>query len=191
MDDEPVLRFASRADWRAWLEREHAGASGLWIEFAKKNSGVASVTHAEALEEALSFGWIDARVRRSDDPRFFCHRFTPRAARSKWSQVNREAAEALIAAGAMRPAGLREVQRAQADGRWAAAYAPQSTASVPPDLQVALDAEPRAAAFFATLDSRNRYAVLHRIADAKRPETRARRIATFVAMLAAGEKLHP
>jgi uncharacterized protein YdeI (YjbR/CyaY-like superfamily) len=186
----PELAFADVAALEAWLEVEHATADELLLRIAKKDSGIASVTHAQALELALCFGWIDA-VRRAIDDDWFLQRFTPRRARSKWSRINRAAAERLIAAGRMRPAGLAQVQAARADGRWDAAYAGQATMTVPPDLQAALDAEPAAAAFFATLNSQNRYAVLYRVQDAKRPETRARRIATFVAMLAAGEKLHP
>jgi len=148
------------------------------------------VTHAEALEAALCHGWIDAQRDALDDE-WFLQRFTPRRARSRWSKRNRAKAIELIDRGAMRPAGLREVERAKADGRWEAAYDAQSTAVIPDDLQRELDADPRAARFFATLDSRNRYAILYRIQEAKRPETRARRIAKFVAMLGAGEKLYP
>jgi uncharacterized protein YdeI (YjbR/CyaY-like superfamily) len=187
---EPTLEFASVEEWRAWLAEHHGSASGLWIRFARKGSGIESVTHDEALEVALAFGWIDARTGRGDETHWL-QRFTPRSARSTWSKVNRAKAEALIASGEMRPAGLREVERARADGRWERAYDAQSTATVPDDLQRELDADPAAAAFFAGLDSRNRYSILHRLATAKRPETRARRLEKFVAMLKAGEKLHP
>ena len=187
---EPELAFASVEEWRSWLEAHHASASGLWIRFARRGSGLESVTHAEALEAALCFGWIDARKGRGDETHWL-QRFTPRTARSKWSKVNRAKAEALIASGEMQPAGLREVERARADGRWERAYDAASTAVVPDDLQRELDADPAAAAFFAGLDSRNRYAILYRLQDAKRPETRARRLEKFVAMLKAGEKLHP
>jgi uncharacterized protein YdeI (YjbR/CyaY-like superfamily) len=162
----------------------------LWVEFAKKGSGIDSVTHDEALDVAICFGWIDGQARRSEDPRFYRQRFTPRRRRSRWSQVNCAKAEALTAAGRMRPAGLAEVERARQDGRWDAAYAPPSTATVPDDLQAALDADPAAAEFFAGLSSQNRYAILYRIQEAKRPETRRRRIEKFVAMLAAGETIH-
>jgi uncharacterized protein YdeI (YjbR/CyaY-like superfamily) len=188
-DDLPVLPFASPADWEAWLEENHAEAPGIWIKIAKKATGIETVTHLEALDVALCFGWIDGQRRRLDD-KWFLQRFTPRRPRSRWSQVNRDNVARLTAAGRMRPAGLREVERAQADGRWAAAYASQSKIEVPEDLQAALDANPAAAEFFATLKGSNRYAVLYRIHDAKRPETRARRIDKFVAMLARGETLH-
>jgi uncharacterized protein YdeI (YjbR/CyaY-like superfamily) len=180
--DLPVLAFASADAWEAWLAAEHETARGVWIKLAKKGSGVASVTYAEAVEAALRYGWIDGQARRLDD-RFYVQRFTPRTRRSRWSMINREKAEALIAAGRMAPAGLREVERARADGRWDAAYASPSAATVPDDLQRALDGDPAAAAFFARLDAQNRYAILHRIGEAKRPDTRARRIEKFVAML--------
>jgi uncharacterized protein YdeI (YjbR/CyaY-like superfamily) len=184
-----TLIFTSVKDWERWLEANH-GADGVWIKMAKKGSRVASVTHAEALELALCFGWIDGQ-RKGLDEQFFLQKFTPRRPRSKWSRINREKAELLIAAGRMRPSGLAEVERAQADGRWDAAYEPQSTARVPDDLQQELDARPKAASFFASLDSRNRYAILYRLQDAKRPETRARRLAEFVAMLEEGRKPYP
>jgi uncharacterized protein YdeI (YjbR/CyaY-like superfamily) len=189
-DPDSPLHFDAPTDWAAWLERHHASSSGVWLRIAKKGAPAASISHAEALELALCFGWIDA-LSRSDGATHWLKRFTPRSARSIWSKVNRDKALALVAAGRMQPSGRQEMQRAQADGRWAAAYDPASTATVPPDLQAAFDANPPAAAFFATLDSQNRYAVLFRLQTAKRVETRARRIATFVAMLARGEKLHP
>jgi uncharacterized protein YdeI (YjbR/CyaY-like superfamily) len=188
-DGRPVMDFAGPDEWRAWLEHHHVDSGGVWIQIAKQASGIASVDHDQAVEVALCFGWIDGQVRRVDDD-WFMQRFTPRTKRSKWSRLMREKAEELIASGAMRPAGLAEVERARADGRWDDAYEPPSTAKVPADLRDALDAEPAAAEFFAGLDANNRYAVLHRIHDAKRPETRARRIAKFVAMLARGEKIH-
>ena len=181
--------FATAADWETWLEEEHDQADGVWLKIAKKSSGIESVTHAEALEVALCFGWIDGQ-RKSFDADWFLQRFTPRRRGSKWSRINREKVEALIAAGRVRPAGLREYEAAKADGRLDNAYEPQSTISVPPDLQKAFDENPEAARFFETLDSQNRYAVLYRIHDAKRPETRARRIAQYVEMLAEGRKLH-
>ena len=184
------LHFDAPADWATWLKRHHATSAGVWLRIAKKGAPVTSISYPEALELALCFGWIDA-LSRSDGPTHWLKRFTPRAPRSLWSKVNRNKALALVAAGRMQPAGLQEMQRAQADGRWQAAYDPSSTATVPPDLQAAFDANPPAAAFFATLDSQNRYAVLFRLQTAKRAETRARRIETFVAMLARGEKLHP
>ena len=189
-DDLPILPFASPAAWEEWLEERHASSPGVWLKIAKKASGIETVTHAEALEAALCFGWIDGQRNRLDDE-WFLQRFTPRRPRSRWSQINRDKVEQLTARGAMRPAGLREVERAKADGRWDAAYASQSKIEVPPDLQQALDDSPTAKEFFETLNGTNRYAVLYRIHDAKRPETRARRIEKFVAMLARGEKLHP
>ena len=187
--DDPILTFASAAEWEAWLEASHASADGVWLKLAKKGSGIPSVTYAEALDAALCFGWIDGQ-KRSFDERWWLQRFTPRRPRSVWSQRNREHVERLTAEGRMRPAGQREVDAAKADGRWDAAYASPSTATVPADLQAALDADPAAAAFFATLNSANRYAILWRIETAKRPETRARRIATFVEMLREGRELH-
>jgi uncharacterized protein YdeI (YjbR/CyaY-like superfamily) len=185
------VKLASRSEWEAWLAAAHDSTpDGVWIEFARKGSGIPSVTHDEALEVALCYGWIDGQTRRGDETHYL-QRFLPRRPRSKWSKINRAKAEALIAAGAMQPAGLAEVERARADGRWAAAYDAQSTATVPEDLAAELAARPAARAFFDGLDSRNRYAILHRLQDAKRPETRARRLATFVAMLEAGERIYP
>ena len=184
------MKFATQQEWRRWLAAEHAGAPEVWIEMAKKKSGIESITHPEAVEVALCFGWIDSQ-RQGVDDQWFRQRFTPRRARSKWSRLMCEKAEELIASGAMQPAGLAEVERAKADGRWDAAYEPPSTATVPDDLRRALDADPAAAAFFDSLNSQNRYAILHRLHDAKRPETRTRRIAKFVAMCAAGETIHP
>ena len=189
VDDLPTLTFASQADWETWLEAHHAGSRGVWIKIAKKATGISSITHAEALESALCYGWIDGQ-RVGFDEAYFLQKFTPRRARSGWSRVNREKALELIATGRMRPGGMREVERAQADGRWDAAYEPQSSARVPDDLARELDRDPAARAFFESLDSRNRYAILYRIQDAKRPATRARRIETFVAMLARGERIH-
>jgi uncharacterized protein YdeI (YjbR/CyaY-like superfamily) len=188
-DDLPVLPFASKQAWEEWLEANHESADGVWIKMAKKASGIETVTHPEAIDVALCFGWIDGQRAGLDDV-WFLQRFTPRRPRSKWSQINREKAEALIACGAMRPAGLREVERAKEDGRWEAAYPGASTIEVPDDLRAALDANPAASEFFETLTGSNRYAVLFRIHDAKRPETRARRIEKFVAMLARGETMH-
>jgi uncharacterized protein YdeI (YjbR/CyaY-like superfamily) len=189
-DDLPILPFPSQRAWEEWLEANHAQSRGVWLKIAKKASGIETVTHAEALDVALCFGWIDGQRGRLDDE-WFLQRFTPRRPRSRWSQINRDKVERLIADGRMRPAGQSEIDRAKHDGRWVAAYAGQRTIEVPPDLQRALDAQPGAKEFFATLDSANRYAVLYRIHDAKRAETRARRIERFVAMLARGEKIHP
>jgi uncharacterized protein YdeI (YjbR/CyaY-like superfamily) len=188
-DDLPVLLFAGPPELEAWLEENHASSQGLWLKIAKKGVGETSVTYAEALGLALAFGWIDSQ-KRGHDERFFLQRFTPRRPRGRWSRINREKAEALIAAEKMRPAGLAEVEAAKADGRWEAAYEGQRTAQVPPDLQRELDANPAAAEFFAGLDSANRYAVIYRLNDAKKPETRERRLRKFVAMLQRGEKVH-
>ncbi|MFE1259975.1 YdeI family protein [Streptomyces albogriseolus] len=187
----PVLGFGTQEDFEAWLEEHQGDAGGLWLKIPRKGSGLPGVDYATALESALCFGWIDGH-KRSLDETHWIQRFTPRRARSRWSAVNRRKALELIERGRMRPAGLREVERAKADGRWEAAYASQRTATVPDDLRAALDAAPAGAReFFDALDSRNRYAILHRIEEAKRAQTRAARIEKFVAMLAAGEKLHP
>jgi uncharacterized protein YdeI (YjbR/CyaY-like superfamily) len=188
-DDLPVLLFAAKGELEAWLEENHTGADGLWLKIAKKGSGVESVDYAEALELALCFGWIDSQKRGFDES-FFLQRFTPRRPGGKWSQINRGKAEELIAAGAMRPAGLAEVEAARADGRWDAAYAGQRTAKVPEDLKQELDRNEAAREFFATLDSANRYAILYRLQEAKKPETREKRLRKFVAMLERGEKIH-
>ena len=188
--DLPVVPFASGEAWEAWLEDHHATSRGVWLKIAKKGSGVESVTFSEALDVALCYGWIDSQRDRFDE-RFYLQRFTPRKPKGKWSQVNREKVARLMERGRMKPAGLREVERAKADGRWDAAYEPQSAATVPDDLRVALEGNGRAREFFETLNKTNRYAILYRIQDAKGPETRARRIAKYVAMLAEGEKLYP
>jgi uncharacterized protein YdeI (YjbR/CyaY-like superfamily) len=183
--------FDDPAAFREWLEDNADRSKGIWIRFAKVGSGVEGGTHAEALDEALCFGWIDAQRFKDDDERFRLIRFTPRAPRSLWSQVNRDRAKELIAEGRMAPRGRDEFDTADEDGRLAAAYAPGSSATVPDDLAAALEAAPGAKAFFDELDSRNRYSILHRVETAKKPETRARRIATFVDMCASGEKLYP
>jgi uncharacterized protein YdeI (YjbR/CyaY-like superfamily) len=188
--DEAVESFPTRDAWRDWLRAEHERSDGVWVRLARRGSGIESVTHDEALDVALCFGWIDARRRALDDE-WWLQRFTPRTRASKWSQRNCGKAEALIDAGEMQPAGQREVDRARGDGRWDAAYAGPATATVPDDLRAALDASPAAVEAFAALDSRNRYAILYRVEDAKRPETRARRIEKFVAMLAAGDRIYP
>lgn len=188
--DLPILPFASRGAWEQWLAEQHATSRGVWLQIAKKASGIATVTYAEALEVALCYGWIDGQ-KGAFDQDYFLQRFTPRLPRSKWSKINCAKVETLIAQGAMQPSGLREVQRAKEDGRWDAAYDAQSRAVVPDDLQQALDNNAAARAFFATLDRLNRYAILYRIQDAKKPETRARRIATFVTMLSEQKKIYP
>jgi len=189
-DGLATIAFPSAAEWEAWLEANHATAPGVWIKMAKKDSGVDSVRYPEVLESALCFGWIDGR-REALDERFFLQRYTPRRARSRWSRINREKAERLIADGRMRPAGRAEVEQARGDGRWDAAYEGQRSIVVPEDLRRELDARPEAKAFFEQLSSQNRYAILYRLHEAKRPETRARRLEKFVAMLEAGEKIYP
>jgi uncharacterized protein YdeI (YjbR/CyaY-like superfamily) len=186
----PVIAFASPPEWEAWLEANHATSKGLWLKIAKKEAGVESVTYDQALEAALCYGWIDGQKGAFDD-RFWLQRFTPRGPRSKWSRINRDKASELLRRGKMQPAGMAEVERAQRDGRWEGAYESQSSSTVPEDLRVALDEHPEAKAFFATLDRTNRFAILYRLGDAKRPETRARRLAQFVAMLEEGRKLYP
>jgi uncharacterized protein YdeI (YjbR/CyaY-like superfamily) len=189
-DGLPQLEFASPADWERWLEANHASADGVWIRIAKKGTGIDSVRYPEVLELGLCFGWIDG-VRRVLDEQRFLQRFTPRRRQSRWSRINRDTAERLISEARMRPAGLAEVERAQADGRWEAAYEGQKSIVVPDDLARELDARPDAKAFFEGLSSQNRYAILYRLQDAKRPETRARRLEKFMAMLEAGETIHP
>lgn len=187
--DLPILAFPSQQAWETWLAEQHATSSGVWLQIAKSDTGIDTVSYAQAVDVALCYGWIDSQMGRLDD-QYYVQRFTPRRAKSKWSKINRRKAEELIAAGSMRPAGLREVQRAKADGRWEAAYDSPRTAEVPADFQRALDADPVAAGFFATLDRANRYAILYRIQDAKRPQTRERRIEQFVAMLREHRKIH-
>ena len=187
--DLPVKRFASKAAWEAWLGKHHETSPGIWLEFAKKGSGLRSVSHAEALEVALCHGWIDGQGAPVDAKRFR-QRFTPRRGRSKWSQINRAAVERLRAEGRLAPAGVREMEAAKRDGRWDAAYASSRTMTVPDDLEAQLVAHPRARRFFEQLDSGNRYAILYRLHDAKRPETRQRRLDKFIAMLEAGETIH-
>jgi uncharacterized protein YdeI (YjbR/CyaY-like superfamily) len=188
-DGLPKLPFASPSEWQQWLEDNHAVSEGVWIKMAKKDAPIESVRYPEVLESALCFGWLDGR-REALDERYFLQRYTPRRSRSRWSRINREKAERLIADGKMRPAGLAEVERAKADGRWEAAYEGQRSSTVPDDLQRELDARPQAKAFFAELSSQNRYAILYRLQEAKKPETRARRLAKFVAMLEAGEAIY-
>ena len=188
--DLPVLAFKSQPAWDEWLASRPATAKGLWLKLAKKSSGVASVSKAEAIDTALCHGWIDGQLDSFDDD-FWLIRFTPRQSTSKWSEKNRSRALELIAQKLMRPAGLREIDRAKKDGRWDAAYAPQSTAEVPNDLRAALAVNRKAGRFFEQLDGANRYSILYRIHTAKKPETRAARIATFVAMLAEGKTIHP
>jgi uncharacterized protein YdeI (YjbR/CyaY-like superfamily) len=189
-DPLPVMTFESTDAWDAWLADHHDGSPGLWLKIAKKGAAGRTISYSDALDVALCHGWIDGQKGRHDDE-YWLQRFTPRKPGSNWSKINTERAAALIESGRMRPAGLHEVERAQVDGRWEQAYESQSRVTVPEDLARALAANERARAFFATLDSANRYAILYRIGTAKKPETRAKRIDTFVAMLSEHKKIHP
>jgi uncharacterized protein YdeI (YjbR/CyaY-like superfamily) len=189
-DPLPVMTFESTDAWDTWLAAHHTDSPGLWLKIAKKGAAGRTVSYSDALDVALCHGWIDGQKGRHDDD-YWLQRFTPRKPDGNWSKINTERAVALIASGRMRPAGLREVERARADGRWEQAYESQSRVTVPEDLARALAANERAGAFFATLDSANRYAILYRIGTAKKPETRAKRIDTFVTMLSEHKKIHP
>ena len=185
------LTLPDLAAWRVWLDAHHEDSAGVSLVLAKKGiTEPTSLTYDQALEEALCFGWIDGQVRHRDETTYR-QRFTRRRPRSSWSKRNVGIAERLLAEGRVRPAGMAEVERARADGRWDAAYAGSASIEVPPDLAAALAAEPKARAMFEILSSQNRYAVLYRIETAKRPETRRRRIEQFVAMLTRGETVHP
>jgi uncharacterized protein YdeI (YjbR/CyaY-like superfamily) len=189
-DPLPVIAFASRAKWKTWLAKHHSTAPGVWLEIAKKGAPVASVTYAEAIEVALCYGWIDGQ-KAAVDSHHWRQRFTPRSARSRWSKINVQKATELIERGEMQPAGTRAIEAATADGRWDAAYAGARTITVPDDLRAALARNRTARAFFETLDGSNRYAILYRIHDAKRPETRRARIEKFVTMLEEHRTVHP
>lgn len=188
--DLPVIAFKSQQAWDAWLTSQPADSKGLWLKLAKKSSGISSVSRPEAIDTALCHGWIDGQLD-SFDENCWLIRFTPRQSSSKWSEKNRARALQLVELGRMQPAGLNEIERAKQDGRWKAAYAPQSTAQVPDDLRAALAKSKAAKSFFETLDSTNRYSILHRIHSAKKPETRVARIEKFVAMLTEGKTIHP
>jgi uncharacterized protein YdeI (YjbR/CyaY-like superfamily) len=186
----PVILFEDQDGWANWLAANHAASPGLWLRIAKKAADITSVSYDEAIEVALCYGWIDGQKKSYDDGSWL-QKFTRRGAKSIWSKINREKVQALIERGRMQPAGQAEIERAKQDGRWDAAYDSQRVAAVPDDLQAALDGNPTARAFFATLNSRNRYAILFRIQTAKKPETRAKRIEQFVRMLAQHETLYP
>jgi uncharacterized protein YdeI (YjbR/CyaY-like superfamily) len=188
-DGRPILQLASSEEWEVWLDRQHATSDGVWLKFAKKGSGVTTVVYAEALDVALCFGWIDSQVSALDE-QFYLQKFTPRRSRSKWSKINVEKIEALTKEGRMRPAGLEQVELAKADGRWDAAYSSSTNVTEPADLKKALKANARAAEFYATLNKSNRYAIIYQLEDAKKPETRERRLAKFIGMLERGEKLY-
>jgi uncharacterized protein YdeI (YjbR/CyaY-like superfamily) len=190
MNDDPIWSCDSKKAWTSWLAKHHKTSSGVWVKLAKKQSGIESMSQPDAVEVALCYGWIDGQAR-SVDTNYWVQRFTPRSPRSLWSKINCARAEALIASGKMRAAGLKEVDRAKKDGRWAAAYDSPRSATVPDDLAQALATNKKAREFFAVLDSRNRYAILHRIHNAKKAETRARRIANFVDMLSEKKTIYP
>lgn len=190
MEDYPTVSLKDQAALSEWLETYHGKARGAWLLMPRKGQGPEGLTWEQVVVEVLRYGWIDGR-RQGGAETHWRQLITPRSARSKWSEINTGKAEALITAGRMKPAGLAEVDRAKADGRWAAAYASQAKAEVPEDLAAALAADPAAKAAFAGLNSQNRYAILHRTHDAKTARTRAARIEKFVAMLARGEMIHP
>ena len=187
--DLPIQSFASKTKWAEWLAKQHDKSAGMWLKLAKKDSGIPSVTYDEALDVALCYGWIDGQKKGFDD-KYWLQKFTPRGPKSIWSKINTEKAERLIAAGEMKPAGLKAIEAARQDGRWDAAYSSQRNMSVPEDFQAALDKNKKAKIFFTTLNSANRYAILFRIQTAKKAETRAKRIQQFIQMLERGEKLH-
>jgi uncharacterized protein YdeI (YjbR/CyaY-like superfamily) len=187
---EPTIAFEHPGEWDAWLESHGSTSAGIWMRLARKGAALQTISYAQALEVALCHGWIDAK-KMSYDGESWIQRFTPRGPRSIWSMINRQSAERLIEDGRMLPAGLAAVEVARRNGRWDAAYVSQSKATVPDDLRAALAARPAAEARFATLDSRNRFVILHRVTTAVKPETRASRIEKFVAMLERGETLYP
>ena len=189
MDEREILYVDTVAEWSAWLDAHHAERDGVRLAILKKSAG-GTAAYGDYLDVALCYGWIDGRRNSLDDTRFL-QLFTPRTKNSIWSERNREHIARLTEAGAMKPAGLAEVERAKIDGRWKSAYAPQSTADIPDDLAAAFSANPEAVRFFATLNSQNRYAILFRIMNARRPETRARKIAEFIDMLERHETIYP
>ncbi|MFL5859700.1 MAG: YdeI/OmpD-associated family protein [Solirubrobacteraceae bacterium] len=187
--DLNVVECPDDRHWERWLEQHHADAADAWVKIAKKGTGVTTVRYPEVLDTAICFGWIDAQ-RRPLDETYFLQRFTPRGPRSRWSQVNRDKAQVLMAAGRMRPAGHAQIENARADGRWDAAYEPQSRASVPDDFQRALDADPAAREFFAALKGQKRYAFLFRLHHVKTQKARDRRIASYIELLREGRTLN-
>jgi uncharacterized protein YdeI (YjbR/CyaY-like superfamily) len=188
-DRSPKRLFGSKDDWARWLDERGGKSLGIWLQLAKRGSGLKSVSYKEALDVALCYGWIDGQ-KQSEDEQTWLQRFVPRSGRSVWSKINRERALALIASGEMKPAGVTAIECAKENGRWDTAYDSSSKATVPSDFQAALDASPRAKAFFVTLGGRNRYAMLWRIQTVKKAETRARKIQQFVEMLERGERIH-
>jgi uncharacterized protein YdeI (YjbR/CyaY-like superfamily) len=191
VDDLPITLCLTQQDWDTWLNNHHGGSKGVWLKIAKKGGlGNSSVSYSEALESALCYGWIDGQ-KAAFDGEYWLQKFTPRTPTSKWSKINREKATELLASGKMQPGGIREVERAKADGRWEAAYESQRNITIPADFQQELDNNQKAQQFFSTLNSVNRYAILYRIQTAKKPETRASRIRKFIAMLADNQKIYP
>jgi uncharacterized protein YdeI (YjbR/CyaY-like superfamily) len=189
-EDYPLKTFPTARSFELWLSRQHAKADGIRIKFAKKASGIRSINYGQALEVALCYGWIDGQSKSIDD-QWYVQCFTPRRARSLWSKRNRDIVARLIDEGRMQPAGQAEIDRAKADGRWVAAYDSPANATVPDDLTAALKKLPKAKKFFESLNGQNRYAILHRLMTAKKPETRAKRLASFVEMLNEGRKIYP
>jgi uncharacterized protein YdeI (YjbR/CyaY-like superfamily) len=186
----PVIAFASASNWEQWLSGQPRSSKGIWLKLAKKGSGIESLSRQEAIDGALCYGWIDGQLQKFDD-RYWLVRFTPRSAKSNWSSINQTRVQTLIDTGRMNAAGLEEVKRAKADGRWEAAYPPQSKADVPGDLRLALDGNPKAKRLFSKLDGTNRYAILYRIHNSQKPASRASKIAKYVQMLARGETIYP
>ena len=188
--DLPILLFIDQPAFEVWLTDHQFDEKGIWIKLAKKGSGITSIDYVGAVETALCYGWIDSQAASFDD-KYYLQKFSPRTAKSKWSKLNTEKAEALIASGKMQPSGFRQVELAKADGRWDAAYDPQSQITIPDDFQATLNLNPKAKEFFSTLNSLNRYAILHRIQITRKPETRAAHIKKYVDLLARNEKIYP
>ncbi len=184
----PILPFASKNKWSDWLAKQHDKSTGVWLKLAKKSSGIPSITYDEAVDTALCYGWIDGQKRGFDD-KYWLQKFTPRGPKSIWSKVNTEKVERLIASGEMKPAGMKAIEAARLDGRWEAAYASQKNSTIPQDFQAALDQNVKARDFFSTLKSAERYSILFRIHNARKPETRARRIQQFIEMLERNKKI--
>jgi uncharacterized protein YdeI (YjbR/CyaY-like superfamily) len=189
MAELEVKQFASPTNWNEWLAKNHNQPDGVWLKFAKKNSGEKTINHQAALEAALCYGWIDAQAKTFDE-KFYLIKFTPRRPKSVWSKINVEKVEKLIAEGKMKPAGIAQVEAAKADGRWERAYLPQSTAELPGDFKTALAKNKKAAEFFESLNKANKYAFIWRLHHVKKPETRAKNIEKYIEMLADGEKFH-
>ena len=190
MKQDPSLLFENKNAWSAWLDKHHKTSAGAWLQISKKISKIQTVSHPEALEVALCYGWIDGQRKKSSDE-IWLQRFTPRGERSIWSKVNRANALALIEAGRMQAAGIAAIERAKKNGQWDSAYDAVAKATIPDDLAGELHKNHRAKAFFEQLNSQNRYAILFRLQTAKKPETRARRLEKFIAMLARNETIYP